>query len=92
MPNDIQSMIHGLSDGERANLLHELLVPYLRNLDTEVCVLDDAGEVVGYLMCAAQRDQLIPTELLDSLESASYKRTRKPNAEVLVKLPATVCS
>ena len=91
MRNDIQSVIQGLSADDRADILHNLLVPFLRNLDAEVCVLDDSGEVVGCLMSAARRDQLIPTELLDRLEADSYKGTRKPHAELLDKLPANVC-
>ena len=90
MHASVQNVLQGLTDEERAAILHELLVPYLRDLEQEECVVDEAGAVMGFLISTERRDQLIPSDLLDRWESDSYKKLRKPFAKVLGSLPVPI--
>src|SRR5205814_2853346 len=82
----IRQIIENLSEKERQALLLELLIPMLKGLDGERCVMDDADEVVGYIMSAECRDDLIPCEVLDRLP-VDASRCR-PTSEMMKELKA----
>lgn len=67
MTDQVRSLLERLTPEERNGVLRELLVAALTGLDGERAVLDDNGEVVGYLLPAADRMKL-EARTVESLE------------------------
>lgn len=67
MTEQIRSWLKRLTPEDRNGVLRELLVAVLAEMDGERAVLDDNGEVVGYLLPTADRMKL-EARTVESLE------------------------
>lgn len=62
----VQKIISELTPDERQRMLVDLLIPYIKTLTGEVCVLDENDkEIIGWVLSAEKRGDLIEFELLD---------------------------
>lgn len=87
----IQRIISELTPDERQRMLVDLLIPYCKTLQGEVCVLDeDDKEVIGWVMSAERREDMIRAELLEELPIDRSKC--RPKAEFMKELRAKLAA
>lgn len=90
MLDAIRQQIAGLSEPDRARLLNEMLVAYLRTLDGERLIADERDQPVGVLTPFV--DGCAPLPFGEALLEYARRQPRRPLKDVLADLEARVAA